>query len=117
MQRFDFIKSLPACINCLKQGHTVARCKSAKCNICGSSHHYLLHRYSSSSNSNIESERPSTSQAFVHYASSDDSVIQSKIFRATAVVQVEDISGKFVIVRALLDSGPQINLTQDLPQR
>ena len=113
MQRFDFIKSLPACINCLKQGLAVARCKSTKCSVCGSSHHCLLHRYTSSSNSNIESEWPSTFQAFVHHAFSDDSVILT-----TAVVQVKDISGKFEKARALLDSGSQTNLiTEDLAQR
>ena len=91
----------------------MARCKSANCNICGSSHHYLLHRYSSSSNSIIESERPSTSQVFAHHASSDHSVIL-----ATSVVTVKDILGKFIMPRALIDSGSQTNLnTENLAQR
>ena len=68
LQRFDFIKSLPACINCLKQGHTVARCKSAKCTVCKGSHHSLLHRYTTNqfADSNSPSGHSGTSNTVAH---------------------------------------------------
>ena len=44
-QRFEFVKGVPACINCLKKGHTVTKCKSSKCRVCSRSHNTLLHIY------------------------------------------------------------------------
>ncbi|XP_037819937.1 uncharacterized protein LOC119609284 [Lucilia sericata] len=115
LQRFDFIKSVPACINCLKKGHTVARCSAPKCRICCGSHNALLHRYTTSDNSNASNsnfEQQSTSNASVNYSSSDD-----RIILATAVVKVRNSSGNFILARALLDSGSQPNLiTEELAQ-
>ncbi|XP_065368955.1 uncharacterized protein LOC135961383 [Calliphora vicina] len=118
LQRFDFIKAAPACINCLKKGHTVARCSSQKCRVCGGAHNKLLHRYSSETQSantasNFSPDLPSTSNAAVNHSASDVNVIL-----ATAVVKVKCSSGDYILARALLDSGSQTNLiTEELAQR
>ena len=90
-KRFDFIKAVPACINCLRKGHTVARCPSSKCRICNGSHNTLLHRYTTSSNnaSVNYAEQPSTSHASVNYSASDE-----RIILATAVVRERSSSGQ-----------------------
>ncbi|XP_037823707.1 uncharacterized protein LOC119612057 [Lucilia sericata] len=120
VQRFDFVKAIPACINCLKKGHTVARCNAQKCRVCGGAHNKLLHRYSSESQSantvsHVDSvpNAPTTLNNAVNHSSSDDNVIL-----ATAVVKVKCSSGDYVLARALLDSGSQTNLiTEELAQK
>ncbi|KAI8116345.1 hypothetical protein CVS40_11573 [Lucilia cuprina] len=120
VQRFDFVKAIPACINCLKKGHTVARCNAQKCRVCGGAHNKLLHRYSSESQSANTVSRvdsvpnaPTTSNNAVKHSSSDDNVIL-----ATAVVKVKCSSGVYVLARTLLDSGSQTNLiTEELAQK
>lgn len=119
-QRFDFIKGVPACINCLKKGHTVTKCKSSKCRVCQKSHNTLLHQYSANNSqavaaANSDLEQQSTSRATVNHSSSSD---EKNVILATAVVEIKNRSGQFVLARALLDSCSQTNLiTEDLAQR
>ena len=109
-ERFEFIKSISGCINCLRKGHSVSQCKLSNCRICNQSHHTLLHKYTSSMPNN--SERPSNSHV-MHASVNDDRVIL-----ATAVVKVKRKSGDFVLARALLDSGSQTNfVTEDMAQK
>ncbi|XP_075167480.1 uncharacterized protein LOC142239573 [Haematobia irritans] len=118
LDRFNFVKSIPACINCFKQGHTVAKCKSEKCRICGSSHNSLLHRYTTSQQgeSDVVNSMPieaSSLRASANHSSSNENTIL-----ATAVVEVQTRTGEFILARALLDSGSQPNLiTEDLVQK
>ncbi|XP_055388149.1 uncharacterized protein LOC129616520 [Condylostylus longicornis] len=37
--RFEKVKNLALCINCLNKGHSVKRCNSSKCRICSAPHH------------------------------------------------------------------------------
>ncbi|XP_065368808.1 uncharacterized protein LOC135961242 [Calliphora vicina] len=118
-QRFDFVKGVPACINCLKKGHTVTKCKSTKCRVCSGSHHTLLHKYAANDAQpeNVANSDPnvaSTSRAFVNHSSS----AKDNVILATALVQIKNKSGQYVLARALLDSGSQINfVTEELSQR
>ncbi|KAH8292663.1 hypothetical protein KR054_008822, partial [Drosophila jambulina] len=123
MQRFEFVKSASLCINCLRKGHTVSKCKDKKCRACDRSHHILLHRYTVPENSlalpppqesispPLNQDQPSTSH--VMHATSLDRVIL-----ATPIVSVRTKSGDYVLARALLDSGSQTNfITEELANR
>ncbi|XP_046807525.1 uncharacterized protein LOC124420040 [Lucilia cuprina] len=118
-QRFDFVKGVPACINCFKKGHTVTKCKASRCRVCNRSHHTLLHIYATNNvqPENVESSDPngaSTSRAFVNHSSS----AKDNVILATALVRIKNKSGQYVLARALLDSGSQINfVTEELSQR
>lgn len=42
-ERFQKIKQIQLCINCLRSGHQIAQCKSSSCKICRKRHNTLLH--------------------------------------------------------------------------
>ncbi|XP_046803809.1 uncharacterized protein LOC124419233 [Lucilia cuprina] len=106
-QRFDFIKNVPACISCLRKGHTVTKCTATKCRVCNHSHHTLLHQYNTTN-----TQKPLSASVNIS-ASNKDNVIL-----ATALVKIKDRSGQYVFARALLDSGSQINfVSEELSQR
>ena len=111
LQRFEFAKSVPICINCLRKGHTVSKCKLSRCSVCNRSHHTLLHQYETTFNN--PSSQPGTSFQAMHA-----SVLTDQVILATAIVQIKGITGEFMPARALLDSGSQINvITEELSQR
>ncbi|KAH8346294.1 hypothetical protein KR084_005848, partial [Drosophila pseudotakahashii] len=123
IQRIDFVKSASLCINCMRKGHTVSKCKFNKCRVCGRSHHVLLHRYTVSENSlalpppqeiltpPLNQDQHSTSHV-MHATSSD------KVILATSIVSVRTKNGEYILARALLDSGSQTNfITEDLAHR
>ncbi|XP_065368751.1 uncharacterized protein LOC135961183 [Calliphora vicina] len=116
-QRFDFVKGVPACINCLRKGHTVTRCKASKCRVCNRSHHTLLHQYAATNVQSLDMASSSPDQppsASVNISSSN----RDNVILATALVKIKDRSGQYVFARALLDSGSQINfVTEELSQR
>ncbi|KAH8292645.1 hypothetical protein KR054_004087, partial [Drosophila jambulina] len=93
MQRFEFVKSASLCINCLRKGHTVSKCKGKKCRACDRSHHILLHRYTVPENSlALPPPQESISPPL-------------RVILATSIVSVRTKSGDYVLARALLDSG------------
>ncbi|XP_055859254.1 uncharacterized protein LOC129921447 [Episyrphus balteatus] len=110
-QRFEYAKSVPICINCLRKGHTVSKCKMSRCSVCNRSHHTLLHQYESTFTS-------SPTQASTSFQAMHASVSSDKVILATAIVQIKGSSGEYMPVRALLDSRSQLNfITEELAQR
>ncbi|XP_075162510.1 uncharacterized protein LOC142235137 [Haematobia irritans] len=115
--RFDFAKKNSCCLNCLRVGHMVSKCKLPRCKICNRPHHMLLHRYETQNScGGIEtgiSVMPSTSTGAVNHLSTLHASFKSTVVLATAVVDVMDGHGNLRPVRALLDSGSQLNLITD----
>ncbi|XP_049302017.1 uncharacterized protein LOC125775435 isoform X2 [Bactrocera dorsalis] len=101
-QRFEFVKSVPLCINCLRKGHTVSKCRADRCRVCNRSHHTLLHQYPVSFPA-APHPQPSTTHA-MHTASMPD-----RVMLATAVILMRTSCGDYLPARALLDSGSQVN--------
>ncbi|XP_037820753.1 uncharacterized protein LOC119611053 [Lucilia sericata] len=171
-QRFEFTKKKGLCINCLRFGHSVRRCRFSRCNICQRPHHVLLHndelikqsdsaaidnnspaqcslnsnnnaqrnelpatQNSSSAqrtNSNINSSSTgATSRNIAQFTCSQVNQRNDRntttmcvyendrqVILATAIVQIKDKCGNYKLVRALLDSGSQINLiTEEIAQQ
>ncbi|XP_036347133.1 uncharacterized protein LOC118756475 [Rhagoletis pomonella] len=129
IQRFEQVKRIGLCINCLTRGHQLSSCPSLqRCKICSRQHHSLLHRATSSSpessNSLNQSPQPlstpglsaTSSRATTHTHLKHSSFDQ--VILATAIVLVRDASGIYRQGRALLDSCSQANfITDEFSQR
>lgn len=92
--RYKLIKAKKRCINCFKEGHVAKECTSRKCKNCDKKHNSLLH---------FENQNSLVSVALL-------ANINTHVFLATAIIQVKDKYGTLVNIRALLDSGSQINM-------
>ncbi|XP_050305592.1 uncharacterized protein LOC126742831 [Anthonomus grandis grandis] len=131
--RYQLVKSLKMCLNCLSSIHSVKECKSPHvCHKCRQKHHTLLHferNYFSgssssttppalSSTSSIHNDQPSSSQADSRstnsshlVASSLNNYNSSNVLLSTALIDMLDGSGTFqkIRIRILLDSGSQLH--------
>ncbi|XP_037952450.1 uncharacterized protein LOC119682944 [Teleopsis dalmanni] len=124
VQRFEKVKSLKLCINCLSPRHHVVNCTSTfKCKVCAKPHHTLLHH--SQLPTNIKSA--GSSRRTEHAAMPNDNVAShshlnmssaEQIILATALVLVKDSSGSYQVGRALLDSCSQVNfITEEFSKK
>lgn len=101
-QRFQLIKKSGKCINSFQAGHTSTVCESQKCKTCNKPHNDLLHWVK---NSTIDSglQRTPTRQ---------------HVFLVTVILFVRGKNGNQIKVRALLDSGAQVNtMSNELLQK
>ncbi|XP_067646182.1 uncharacterized protein [Eurosta solidaginis] len=112
--RYKEAKRLELCINCLRLGQTVKKCKSGHCRQCPSNHHSLLHmpkaEQQSPPDANNISEVGTTAtslsnvQQVATAASSENFVLL-----ATAIILIKNRTGCYVPCRVLLDSASQVN--------
>ncbi|XP_037942391.1 uncharacterized protein LOC119675274 [Teleopsis dalmanni] len=126
--RFNTVKRLNLCLNCLSEGHTVSKCSSKnRCKICKKSHHTLLHKANENSE-DAEATAPTSKQTvvtsppkevppaireFVSTSNINAHMSSDTEFLATAVVLIRDGTGQWKICRALLDSCSQVNLVTE----
>ncbi|XP_028173753.1 uncharacterized protein LOC114362514 [Ostrinia furnacalis] len=126
--RYDIVKSLGLCFNCLGKGHPGKSCRVVtKCRICNGKHHTLLHGrpYSLTSavatelseDSEIEQSQPEsscetkeTADIVSHFVTGKGS---NQTLLATALIQAESINGYPLILRALLDQGSQASFISE----
>lgn len=111
MSRYDAIKRLNLCVNCLRGNHITRDCKSSNCLKCGKHHNTLLHR---DDVANEEYERRNEAShenqtAAMHCIHEHD----THVFLSTALVDIIDNQGNKHAYRALLDSGSQSNFISD----
>ena len=117
-ERYDKIKELKYCINCLKN-HSIKNCSSHVCKICSDPHHTLLHHVQSKSIPNKtvmqiqsascpeERTEQNISEQFNFYAENESAT--KTVILPTAIVLLRDVSGKLQECRALLDSCSDAN--------
>ncbi|KAJ8959564.1 hypothetical protein NQ317_009215 [Molorchus minor] len=126
----QFIQDHKLCFNCFGSRHTVAKCTSNGCKICGKKHHTLLHRNSkptddkskettaqtafATNDNNSEQCRCSESRSHspAECSAADQTTLfthgeDSQILLGTANIILLSKSGVKVNVRALLDSASQ----------
>lgn len=128
--RYNTVKSLRLCFNCLSTDHSCRDCKVQPCTCCEYKHNFLLHglpyqaKRSSSSLTNTDTKtsnigqqvpnnlsEPSTSTANIPGFTTLNNVdASSQVLLSTAIVLVQDCLGRNHPCRALLDNGSQINI-------
>ncbi|XP_055591245.1 uncharacterized protein LOC129743286 [Uranotaenia lowii] len=127
-QRRNKLRGMKLCYNCLQNGHQMITCPSkGVCGKCFGRHHTLLHfvrdetpaKKNEPSKSVEERQRPDVTERPVNASCSSVNRQPSKqIFLMTALVNLQSKGGQIHKVRALLDSGSQINLlTESLVQK
>lgn len=116
----EYAKKGNVCFKCLSRKHFSRTCPSStSCSKCNGNHHILLHDYfkkvhpnnennadcsvDSSENSDVDTLGASASVLTCHQTSPD-------VYLPTVVAEMMDSDGKPHKVRALLDSGSQVNL-------
>ncbi|XP_073816682.1 uncharacterized protein [Musca autumnalis] len=117
--RFKEAKKLQLCLNCLKKGHMLKKCKSSRCRICSSKHHSMLHMDNVTSDTSVhllpQQTVPATnnSSQSALVSSSMSTILEApsntNVLLATAIVLVKSNFGEFIPYRALLDSASQLN--------
>ncbi|XP_055622774.1 uncharacterized protein LOC129766280 [Toxorhynchites rutilus septentrionalis] len=122
-QRVSKVKQIGMCFNCLRKGHQIRDCPSDKsCSKCGKKHHTMLHferefcTEPKSQSSNTSEKTASVSAIPESPVSTACSSIQrptKQVLLMTALVSVASKSGKIFKLRALLDSGSQVNLVSE----
>ncbi|XP_037932179.1 uncharacterized protein LOC119666974 [Teleopsis dalmanni] len=125
--RYKEAKKLLLCLNCLRKGHALNKCKSGHCRHCASKHHSLLHMQSVSPINSKgvapeihianRSEEPSTSKntsllslsSVTSIPKAPEFLSENSVLLATAIILIKNSSGTFVPCRAILDSASQLN--------
>ncbi|XP_017487581.1 PREDICTED: uncharacterized protein LOC108375933 [Rhagoletis zephyria] len=115
-ERFEHVKRLGLCINCMSNKHQLARYSSThNYKVCGKKHHSLLHRVTTTITSkNDFTGTDTTTATHTHMEKSP----KDQVIRATALVLVKDASGSYQVGRALSCSCSQLNfVTTEFSQR
>lgn len=114
--RYDEIKRLNLCINCLRSGHKVSECRSGGCKTCSKKHNTLLHltqknkQDESNSNGSVaNSESKNTQSNHTALSHCVQSTMKSFVILSTALVYVHGPKNRRLSCRVLLDSASQSN--------
>src|SRR5215469_10430411 len=115
----DFVRKTKLCYNCLQQFSKNHACSAYTCKKCNKRHHTLLHQTihtrpadNSDSSTRVRNNNDTSCTEAMTYCS-----FKGKSFKhvllATAVIEVQSRSGKYIKCRALLDSASQLNFITD----
>ena len=96
-ERFNIVKNLNLCLNCLRSNHSVEKRNASMCKTCKKRHHTLLHR-----------DDDVKMSAQVNLASLH-STTPSQVLLSTAIIHILDREGNPQNCRALLDNGSQVH--------
>lgn len=127
-ERLIQIKNSKLCINCLRPDHSAAHCKMASCRKCNGKHNSLLHfeaqepefnvNVAALAENNNTSEKQQENDILNATVNAHSLNKISQVLLATAVVQARELSGNYIEIRALLDTGAQSNFcTEKLCKR
>ncbi|XP_063911926.1 uncharacterized protein LOC135128776 [Zophobas morio] len=101
-ERIAQVKRLKLCINCLRENHQVATCRTShKCQACNKKHNTLIHTDEADADENSSVTLSNHSSSLLKCS---DSVLLS-----TAVVLIKNAKNEYEICRALLDPGSMSN--------
>ncbi|XP_037961012.1 uncharacterized protein LOC119690089 [Teleopsis dalmanni] len=109
-KRFQLVKQMRLCINCLKFGHFARECSSGNCKICNKKHNSLLHLDDATC---TNPNKITNSSKSISLISNYNNYNKSYVVLGTARVIIRSNKGIKVECRALLDSGSQVNLVTE----
>ncbi|XP_050522014.1 uncharacterized protein LOC126894791 [Daktulosphaira vitifoliae] len=113
-ERLTITRNLKLYFNCFSNMHTVAQCNGGTCRVYNRKHNFLLHFPITSSQNSSESKNEvsatSEEQEIGPVTALCNKEAHSEILLATALVKVMDSTGNCHHLRAMLDSGSQINI-------
>lgn len=113
-EKWNEVKRLRVCFNCLRSDHTSDKCRSSSCKKCNKKHNTLLHIdefYPKGNSENMSSQNQA--QRPVEQLPSVLSSVQRNtphVMLSTALITIFDKFGNAHVCRAILDSGSQSNL-------
>lgn len=108
-ERCRWVRDSRLCFNCFGSKHWSNRCLSkARCSVCSRKHHVLLHPHEQKATQS-DVMTPSGDTALCASALSSRSDGPLTVLLGTALIHVCDRSGKWQVVRALIDSASQIS--------
>jgi hypothetical protein len=124
-QRFDYIKQIKACYNCLQPYSKQHICSKYTCRVCNKLHHTMLHM--PNQGKSAVDTRPTNGQTSTATAtdnapaeaSTANSYCSVKcnpvnhVLLATAIVEVKTKFNQYVPCRVLLDSASQVNFISE----
>ena len=113
--KVDLLKSNNHCLNCLRPGHFVKKCKSLnRCKHCQRPHHTLLHKdvRDESSTTPVPNASPISPQSNSTVVPANHASISSNMLLMTCRVAVETPQGT-VNARALLDTGSSASFVSE----
>lgn len=126
-QRFQEIKALKLCLNCLRStAHRSKQCSSGSCKKCNKKHNTLLHmevrqqwKDSESKSSDLNSSDTTGSMQVASTTANHAARSRGRhVLLSTAIVHVRDAKGNVHSCRALLDNGSQSNfVTTELAKK
>ena len=112
--RWQKLKELNLCSNCLCKGHISRNCRYYPCKKCKLKHHVLLHKnfnnenkVQNKSNNEVNSPAQSNNESIVSVTLSSQSDKRDYVLLSTAEVLVYDFEGQVCTARVVLDSGSQ----------
>lgn len=121
-EKYNELRKLRLCTNCLRSGHQKYDCKSGNCRKCSRKHNTLLHIDSQNSNDKKSVTEPkqdvnhnspvSSEQILTTHNITNHSINKTKVQQvllSTATILLPDQTGQLYKFTALLDGGSQSN--------
>lgn len=112
-ERSKVVSSHSLCFNCLHPGHSAAICRYGSCHKCGRKHHTKLHEHEHTTKSDNVSINNLDQQAEVQSLHTSMHAQQHnrehQVMLATAIVKICGTANEQYELRAVLDSGSQVN--------
>ncbi|XP_071652694.1 uncharacterized protein [Temnothorax longispinosus] len=122
-KRFQEIKALKLCLNCLKStDHRAKNCNAGSCKKCSKRHNTLLHMESTPQAKETETKYTdvvaSVQSASLTSVNHVTRLSGQHVLLSTAIIHVQDNKGSILPCRAILDAGSQANfVTSELVEK
>ncbi|XP_037942526.1 uncharacterized protein LOC119675399 [Teleopsis dalmanni] len=113
-QRLDWVKNQQLCFNCFRNDHVVNKFSSRSCTKCNKKHNTLLQlEVNNQTKQNIQPSSSGYNTAVTTATANTSTGYRDYVLLPTARVKITASNGNTSEVRALLDSGSQVNIVSE----